>query len=83
MVPICIAGIVEPQNLQKKLLFNRCMTLIVKVWEMHWPQTGATHYHTQLGLPVKGRAIKELLFALPKCIDQVSNRKLKIVLFLT
>ncbi len=28
---------------------------------MPWPQTGATHYHAQLGLPVKGRAIKGLV----------------------
>ena len=27
---------------------------------MPWPQTGATHYHAQLGLPDKGRAIKGL-----------------------
>ena len=26
-----------------------------------WPQTGATHYHAQLGLPDKGRAIKGLV----------------------
>ena len=25
---------------------------------MPWPQTGATQYHAQLGLPDKGRAIK-------------------------
>ena len=25
---------------------------------MPWPQTGATHYHAQLGLPDKRRAIK-------------------------
>ena len=25
---------------------------------MHWPQTGATQYHAQLGLPDKGRTIK-------------------------
>ncbi len=25
------------------------------------PQTGATHYHAQLGLPAKGRAIKWLV----------------------
>ena len=25
---------------------------------MPWPQTGATHYHAQLELPNKGRAIK-------------------------
>ncbi len=28
---------------------------------MHWPQTGATHYHAQLGPPDKGRAIKGLV----------------------
>ena len=28
---------------------------------MPWPQTGATQYHAQLGLPDKGRAIKGLL----------------------
>ena len=27
---------------------------------MPWPQTGATHYHAQLGLPDKVRAIKVL-----------------------
>ena len=26
---------------------------------MPWPQTGATQYHAQLGLPDKGRATKE------------------------
>ncbi len=28
---------------------------------MPWPQTGATHYHAQLELPDKGRAIKGLV----------------------
>ncbi len=28
---------------------------------MPWPQTGATHYYAQLGLPDKGRAIKGLV----------------------
>ena len=28
---------------------------------MPWPQTGATHYHAQLRLPYKGRAIKGLV----------------------
>ncbi len=28
---------------------------------MPWPQTGTTRYHAQLGLPNKGRAIKELV----------------------
>ena len=31
-----------------------------KVEEMPWLKTGATHYHAQLGLPKKVRAIKEL-----------------------
>ena len=29
---------------------------------MPWPQTGATQYHTQLGLPDKDRTIKGLVF---------------------
>ena len=29
--------------------------------EMPWFQTGATQYHAQLGIPDKGRAIKELV----------------------
>ena len=28
---------------------------------MPWPQTGATQYHAQLGLPDKGRTIKGLV----------------------
>ena len=28
---------------------------------MTWPKTGVTHYHVQLGLPDKGRAIKGLV----------------------
>ncbi len=28
---------------------------------MPWPQTGATHYHAQLGLLDKGREIKGLV----------------------
>ncbi len=28
---------------------------------MPWPQTGATQYHAQLGLPDKSRAIKGLV----------------------
>ncbi len=31
------------------------------VGRMPWPQTGATKYHVHLGLPDKGRAIKELV----------------------
>ena len=36
------------------------MTLIVFVGGMPWPKTDVTQYHTQLGLPDKGRAIKGL-----------------------
>ena len=36
------------------------MTILIdRIGEMYWPKTGAIHYHAQLGLPVKGRAIKE------------------------
>ena len=28
---------------------------------MPWSKTGVTHYHAQLGLPDKGRAIKGLV----------------------
>ena len=39
-----------------------CATLIVRVGEMSWPKTGATHYyHAQLGLSDRDRAIKELV----------------------
>ena len=31
---------------------------------MPWPETGATHYYEQLGLPDKGRAIKGLTVCL-------------------
>ncbi len=41
--------------------YNRCATLIVWVGEMSWHKTGATHYHAQLELPDKGRAIKGLV----------------------
>ncbi len=34
---------------------------------MPWPQTGATHYHAQLGLPDKGRLIKGLVVAIVCC----------------
>ncbi len=34
---------------------------------MHWPQTGATHYHAQLGLPDKVCAIKGLVVSYLCC----------------
>ena len=33
---------------------------IVRVGEMPWPKTDATHYYAQLGLPGKGCAIKKM-----------------------
>ncbi len=36
--------------------------IIVRVGEMPWPKTGATHYHAHLGLLDRGRGIKVLLF---------------------
>ena len=43
---------------------------------MSWPKTGANHYHTQLGLLDKGRAIKELVvyWMLPYLILQAIQR---------
>ncbi len=38
-----------------------CTTLKVFVIEMHWPKTGATHYHAQLGLLGKFHAVKWLV----------------------
>ncbi len=42
-------------------LYVRCATLIVRVRGMPWHQTRATHYHADLGLPDKSRAIKGLV----------------------
>ena len=33
---------------------------MIKLKKMRWPKTGATYYHTQLGLPDRGRTIKGL-----------------------
>ena len=41
--------------------YVRCATLIVRVRGMPWHQTRATHYHADLGLPDKSRAIKGLV----------------------
>ena len=41
--------------------YVRGATLINRVGGMPWPQTGDTQYHTQLGLPDKGQAIKGLV----------------------
>ncbi len=38
---------------------------------MPWPKTGATHYHAQLGLPDKRRAIKGFLV----CNDIISMNR--------
>ncbi len=37
---------------------------------MSWSQTGATHYHAELGLPDKGCAIKGWLSAILCGLDQ-------------
>ena len=34
---------------------------MLRVGRMPWPQIGAAHYHAQLGLLDKGRAIKGLV----------------------
>ena len=36
---------------------------------MPWPQTGATQYHAQLGLPDQGRTIKRF-----GCLQQFGSR---------
>ena len=53
-----------------------CATLIVRAGVMPWPKTEASNYHAQLGLPDKGRAIKELVvcWALPYLIPWVIER---------
>ena len=40
---------------------------------MPWPQTGATHYHPQLGLPDKGCAIKELVVCYVVCLASIKD----------
>ena len=55
---------------------------------MPWPQTEASQYHTQLGLPDKGRAIKglcdllhlDLLNGLALCCYQPSPEVLIVLL---
>ncbi len=41
--------------------FVICTKLLVLLYDITQPKIGATHYHTQLGLPDKGHAIKGLL----------------------
>ncbi len=41
--------------------YVRCATSIVGVGIMSWYQTGATHYHGQLGFPDKVHAMKGLV----------------------
>ena len=45
----------------KSCTYVRCATLGVGVGEMPWTKTGATNYHSQLGFPDKGRAIKVIV----------------------
>ena len=37
----------------------------ISIGGMHWPKRGATQYYAQLGLPDKGRVIKELVVCYP------------------
>ncbi len=60
-----MGSILSPNNVIAKdvkrctyCCYVRCGTLIVWVGGMPWPQTGATQYHVQLGLPDKARASK-------------------------
>ena len=48
-------------TLPRYCYYVRCATLIVRVAGMPWPKTDAAHYPAQLGLPDKGRAIKDLV----------------------
>ena len=41
--------------------YVKWLTFIVRLGLMHWPQTGVTHYHAQLGLPDKVLAINGLV----------------------
>ena len=41
--------------------YVRCTTFIVRVWGMSLLQTGSSLYQARLGLPKKGRALKELV----------------------
>ena len=36
-----------------------------------WPKIGAAHYHTQLGLPDKGHAIKVLVVCYVVCLGSI------------
>ncbi len=38
--------------------YNKCVTIIIRVRGMTWSKTSAIHYHAQLGLPDKGRVLK-------------------------
>ncbi len=44
----------------KKFTYCCYATLKVRVRGKSWPHTGGTHYHAQLGLPDKSRAIKRV-----------------------
>ncbi len=39
---------------------SRCASLMITVEGTPWPQTGPTHYHVQLRLPDKRRAIERV-----------------------
>ena len=54
-------SVLVTEKLYFYLCYIKCATLIVKVVEIPWPNTGASHYHAQLGLTAKGGSIKELV----------------------
>ncbi len=45
----------------KAIEFQHCKINSMSMGNGCWLQTGSTQYHAQLGLPDKGRTIKELV----------------------
>ncbi len=43
---------------------------------MPWPQTAATHYHAQIGLPDKGRANKRLVVCFVVLLESLKGKGL-------
>ena len=56
---------------------------MVLVRGMPWPQTGANHYHAQLGLPDKSRAIKALVFCYVVWLGSMNKIRKILVVFLS
>ena len=55
-------GITKDDKSGTNRCYVRCTTLKARVRGMPTPQTGVTHYHEQLVLPDKNRAIIGLVF---------------------